>query len=167
MQDDQRIQDSPEAAGGCMLVVVFGIGTRRCAIALHAVERVVAAVESAPLSGAPAAIFGIVNIHGTAIPILDVRPRFGEPAGALRLDSEFIIIRTPLRVMALLADHVEGVRTIPHATILQFADLAPGAGLVKGCAAGTDGLTYLYDADALLTAPDDAQLSSALEGRQE
>lgn len=156
--------ESAAPATAILRVVVFSIGARRCGIALGCVERVVAAVESGPLVGAPAAIFGVVNFHGTAIPILDIRPRFGDPAGALRLDQRFIILRTPLRLMALLADAIEGTRDLPSASILGMSELALGTGLVKGCAAAEDGLIYLYDVDALLSAPEEATLCAALEG---
>jgi chemotaxis signal transduction protein len=164
----QETDLEPDAqAGEILRVVVFSIGARRCAIALDRVERVIAAVEFGPLIDAPAALFGIINLHGAAIPILDVRPRFADPTGALRLDQRFILLRTPKRLMALLADAIEGVRDVPTASILGMSQVAPGAGLVKGCAAAEDGLIYLYDVDALLTAPEEVALSGALEGARE
>jgi chemotaxis signal transduction protein len=163
----QGLEESNAPAAAVLRVVVFSIGAHRCGIALACVERVIAAVESRPLIDAPAAIFGVFNLHGAAIPILDVRPRFGDPAGPLRLEQRFIILRTPLRSMALLADAIEGVHDLPAASILDMRELALGAGLLKGCAAAEDGLIYLYDVDALLTAAEEAALSAALEGARE
>ena len=83
-----------------MAVVVFRVGARRCGIELSAVERVISAVECGRLPGTPPAIIGIINFHGTAIPVLDVARRFGEPGEEVRLDSKFVVVQTPVRLIA-------------------------------------------------------------------
>ena len=43
-----------------------------------------------PLPRAPEIVEGVINIRGTVLPVIDIRPRFGFPASPLHPDQHFI-----------------------------------------------------------------------------
>lgn len=61
-------------------LVVFVIDGQRYALSLGAVERVLPMVAVSPLPAGPAIALGVINVHGTIVPVVDVRRRFGLPA---------------------------------------------------------------------------------------
>lgn len=152
------------AEAATLSIVVFGAGAHCCGIAVADVEGVTLAVEVSPVPDAPRAILGIVNYHGSIVPVLDPARRFGD-AGAERLDPahRLVFVRTPTRLLALLATSIDGVEEIPAAMIAAMSQLVPGAGRLKGAAARRDGLIYLHDAELLLSRSEETCLAAALE----
>jgi purine-binding chemotaxis protein CheW len=148
--------------GSTLDVVSFRAGGRHFGIPVAQVERVFHVAEIAPLSGAPIPIRGIVNIHGTVAPVVDLRRRFEERWTELRLSQRLVAIRTPQRPLALLADEVDGVRHIAEAALADMQALLPGAGVVTTIATTDEGLVYIYDVDALLSATEEAALAAAM-----
>jgi chemotaxis signal transduction protein len=53
----------------------------RYAIPLSAAERVFPMPAVSPLPKSPAITLGVINLHGSVIPVLDFRSRFGFPRG--------------------------------------------------------------------------------------
>ena len=61
-------------------LVVFRMGKQEFALGVDAVERVVRAVEIAPLADAPRGVLGMVNVRGSEVPVFDLTAR---PGGAV------------------------------------------------------------------------------------
>ncbi|MEO8857232.1 MAG: chemotaxis protein CheW, partial [Burkholderiaceae bacterium] len=57
-------------------LVVFVLAQQRFGVWLRHVECVLAAAETTPVPGAPPLVLGIIDLHGTMVPILDLRPRW-------------------------------------------------------------------------------------------
>ncbi len=51
-------------------LVVFLLDEQRYAVPMSAVERVVPMVAVSPLPKSPAIALGVINLHGTAIPVI-------------------------------------------------------------------------------------------------
>lgn len=145
-----------------MEVVSLRAGGRHFGIAVAQVERVFPLVDIARLSGAPIPIRGIVNIRGVVTPVVDLGRRFEEAWTQLRLNQRLIELRAPRCPLALLADAVDGVFVIDDAALANMKVLLPGAGVVTTIAATEDGLLYIYDVDALLSATEEAALAAVL-----
>ena len=82
------------------------MGKQEFALGVDAVERVVRAVEIAPLADAPRGVLGMVNVRGSEVPVFDLTAR---PGGAVHAADHLIIARTPRRTVALLVEAVESV----------------------------------------------------------
>jgi len=80
-----------------MPVVVFRAGAHCCAISAETVECVIPVVAIDAVPGAPRAVLGIINFHGTVVPVVDPRRRFGERGGELELGQKLILVNTPTR----------------------------------------------------------------------
>lgn len=149
-------------ATATMRVVVFTAGEHRCAIAVDAVDCITLAAEISPVPDAPRAVLGVVNFHGAIVAVVDPQRRLGGAGVELAPDHRFAFVRTPTRMLALLATSVVGVEDIAGERIAEMTSLVPGAGRLKGLAAQGDSLVYLYDPELLLTQAEETGLAAAL-----
>src|SRR2546422_368643 len=90
-------------------LVVFQIGEQEFAVGVTAVERVLRAVEIAPLPEAPRGVRGVINLQGRIVPVFDLWERFGQPAREVRASDHLMVAHTHWRTVALLVDAVVGV----------------------------------------------------------
>src|SRR5690606_27659313 len=102
---------------------------RHCfGVAARDVERVLPAAGITPLPEAPAAIAGLVNIHGDLTPVFDLRRRLDGEASPASLSARLIVLRRTGRRLALLADQADELQAIPEEAIAAVEALVPGAG---------------------------------------
>lgn len=90
-------------------VVVFRIDQSNYALDLTAVERSVHAVEVTPLPAAPDSVWGAINVHGSVVPVFNLRRRLGLTQREIGLYDHFLLARTSKGTVALVADNVLGV----------------------------------------------------------
>ena len=96
-------------------LLVFRIGEKEFALGVAAIERVVRAVEIAPLPDAPRGVRGTINVQGRMVPVFDLTTRLGQP---VRVGDHLIIARTPQRTVALLVESVESVEPLLDGPVL-------------------------------------------------
>lgn len=153
---------STAEATGSIALVVFHAAERRLGLPAVDVDRVFAAIEIAPLVGAPEVIAGVINVHGSVLPVLDLRRRLGRGQSPPNLGAKLVVAQGARRSIALLADALDGVREVPLQAIAACSVLVPGASLLKGVAAVPDGLILIQDVEAFLSADEEASLDAAL-----
>ncbi|WP_035056141.1 chemotaxis protein CheW [Andreprevotia chitinilytica] len=148
-------------------LLVFLLEQQRYALSLPVVERVLHALAVTPLPGAPAAVQGVVNVHGQVASVFDIRSRFGLQTRPPRLGDQLILARAALRLVALGVDAVEGVVDFPDSAIADPTEvLLHNSAFIKGVVRLPDGLLLIHDLDAFL-APDEAQALDAALARFE
>ena len=98
-------------------LVQFTLDEQRYALVLSVVDRIVRSVTITPLPKAPAIILGIVNVRGRILPVIDIKPLFGQPSPPRRALNKVIIIHAEEMEVGLLADTIVGVRTISTTAI--------------------------------------------------
>ena len=81
-------------------------------MAAQAVECVFAAVAMTPLADAPPAVVGLVNIHGSVLPVISLRRQLGLPERELRPSDRMLLVRGKTRAAVLLVDAVAGVLSV-------------------------------------------------------
>jgi purine-binding chemotaxis protein CheW len=94
-------------------VVVFRLGPQQFAIPVMQVGQVFPVAEIGPLSDARAPVRGAVDVRGNVTPVVDLGRRIADAWTPLQLEQQFIFVRGPERNLVLLADEVEGVRSVP------------------------------------------------------
>lgn len=146
--------------------VVFRLEEQRYALHLSQVERVVSMVAVSPLPQTPAVVVGVINYHGSVVPVLDLRPRFGFPPRELSLTDHLLLARTTRRMLALPVDEVLGVNEVPVEDVLAPSALLPGVGYVTGIVALADGLLFIHDLEALLSMDEEQRLTEALDDNE-
>jgi purine-binding chemotaxis protein CheW len=145
-------------------IVVFTLAEQRYALHLERVERTARMVEITPLPKAPEVVLGVINVHGEIIPVLDIRKRFHLPEQETCLSSQMIIASTKRRLVALVADAVNGVVTLPEGGLVQPASILPQLEYVEGVALLDGGMVFIHDLDAFLSLKEARELDAAIEG---
>lgn len=144
-------------------LLVFALDDRRYALHLEVVERVLRAVEVAPLPDAPECILGIINMKGRIIPAVDMRKRFLLPEKELHPADRFIIAGTPGRTFALLADAVHDVAECPLETVVPATEILLRTGPVEGVMVLADGVVLISDIDRFLSLEEETALDALLK----
>src|SRR4051812_25169417 len=92
-------------------VVVFRLETQCFALPLGQVERATRAVAITPLPRAPSVVAGVIDLHGSVVPVIDLRRRLQLPERAATLNDQLLITRTSKRLYAAQVDAVLDVIT--------------------------------------------------------
>ncbi len=132
-------------------VVVIRFGDIRIALRLSVVERVIRAVTVTTVADAPADVGGLVNVHGTVIPILDIRCVFGVPRKAIVPADLFVIAGAGQRRVAIPVEEVLGVAKPAPGAAVPAGDILPGlVGFIEGAVTLEDSMILIYDLERFL-----------------
>lgn len=145
-------------------VVAFRVGDTRLAIDLAVVERVLPMVAVTAIPGAPPMVIGAIRLEGGVVPVLDPRRRLALATREPGLYDHMLVVQTPRRLVAMLADEALGVIHVNSGAIVPAAALDPRLEWVKGITALPDGLLFIYDVETFLTAAEDEALEQAMDG---
>lgn len=134
-----------------MKTMVFHIGRERYALPLASVLRVLPVARLKALPGAPHFVPGLLDLHGEAIPVIDLSRLAGTPPDAVRYDTRILLVEIIAagrrRRLGLKAERVIGVASIDG----ELADAGvAGAPWLGRVAPGADGMLQLLDPDRLL-----------------
>lgn len=136
-------------------LVTFVLAEQTYALPIAPIVQIVEMVAITALPQADNAIKGIVNYHGRAVPVLDLRRTLGLPVRDLDPDTHMIILTAAERMLALAVDRVLQVTDVPHHQMAHAQDVMPieleGVSLLKGIVHTTEGTVIVLDPDQLLT----------------
>ena len=151
------------APGMVSRVVTFRVGGELFAADILSVERVLRHDAPRPLPGLPDWVEGVIEYSGRVVPVIDLRRRFGMPAGEIGSHTRTIILTTANEWVAAVVDAVLDVRAI------EGDDLSPPPSFFRGLAGEyLKGLTrrgeelvVLLDVDRLLSSQERLSLDTA------
>ena len=143
-------------------LVVFQLGGQEFAMGVAAVERVVRAVEIAPLPGALRGVRGVINLQGRIVPVFDLWSRFGQSARDVRASDHLIVTHTQWRTVALLVDSVAGVVSRGEDQVTPAEKILPDLESISGVMKLDGGLVFIHDVERFLSIEDHAALELAL-----
>jgi purine-binding chemotaxis protein CheW len=107
-------------------LVVFTLEEQRYALYLSAVERIVRMVEITPLPKAPEIVFGVINVQGQVIPVVNIRKRFRLPEQELNLTDQLVIAHTSRLTVALVVDSVSSILECAEQEVIAAEKILPG-----------------------------------------
>lgn len=142
-------------------VVVFSLDEERYALNLSSVERIVRAVEVTHLPDAPDNIFGVINVEGRVIPVLNTRKRLGLPQREIDLDDLFLIVTDGGYSVAFVGDEVLPVMEIPEDQLVSSDEVLPGGRFVQGMTDTQNGMIIILNAGKSLSYDEHDRLQSA------
>jgi len=120
-----RVEDAPVAEERLRLLVLR-LGGERYACETRWVQEIAAVAQLTRLPWLPAWLVGTIYLHGRVLGVVDLRQLFGLPLGALAERCSVVVLRTPTRECALLADTVEGIVQVAAASLTEdIATLIP------------------------------------------
>lgn len=162
MPQPPALRDAGRAlpAAASLPVLVVDAGGHRCAVPIAAVVEIHPAVRLADLPAAPEVVVGLLNRHGTALPVLSLRRRLRLADRSVHLDDHLVVLRLPDRQVALLVDAAVDVRTVPLADVDVAA--TSGAAHSHGVAVLPDGLLVVVDLATFLSLDEGALLDRSL-----
>jgi purine-binding chemotaxis protein CheW len=143
-------------------LVVFQVGEQQVAMSVAAVERVVQAVEIAPLPDAPRGVRGVINLQGRIVPVFELWSRLGLPSREVRSSDHLVVSRTHWRTVALLVDSVVDVVRRSDAPVTPSAEILRDIELISGVMKLGDSLALVHDIERFLSIEDHGKLQLAL-----
>ncbi len=132
-------------------VVSFRLGDLLCAVPLEQVQEVVAMPAITPLPNVSEHLLGVVDLHGTPCPVLDLRRALDVPPSPVSPEQHLLILRSH-HLLAAPADRVEGVMSASVAAVP-----APSRNpLISGIITGPQGSLLVLDLERSLDEPPEA-----------
>ncbi|WEF35573.1 chemotaxis protein CheW [Pseudoduganella chitinolytica] len=136
-----------------MKLLVFHIGADRYGLPLGTIRQVLPlmALKAVPL--APAAIAGLMNLHGSSVPVVDVALSSGAAPAARQVDTRIVLVDYggpdgTVHALGLLVERVVGVQDVAAQALADSGvQAAPFLGQVAGDA---QGLVQLVHPERLL-----------------
>ena len=99
-------------------IVRFMLASENYGIESAFVREVYPLKDLTPLPGVPPYIFGIINVRGQILPVVDLKKFLNLPEKGLGELNKVIILRNDLMEFGILADVVEGTQTLAPEDIL-------------------------------------------------
>ena len=139
-----------------MKVLAFHIGAERYGLRLAQVGQVLPAAALRALPLTPAYVAGLLDLHGTPVPVIDLAQLAGLGPSALRYDTRIVVADYAaddgsLRPLGLLAERVQGVQQVEPGRLSDSG--VRGAPFLGQVATGDGAMLQLVDIEHLL-APD-------------
>jgi chemotaxis-related protein WspB len=137
-----------------MKVLLFHIGRDRYGLPLAGIVRVLPLLELKQLPLTPDYVAGLMDLHGTPVPVIDLSRLAGLPAAAAQFDTRIVIVdyRAPggetVHALGLLASQVRGIADI-DAEKLDDSGVAT-APFLGQVASDADGIVQLVELAHLL-----------------
>jgi purine-binding chemotaxis protein CheW len=98
-------------------VTEFRFGEELYAFASTSVREVYVPKSMTPLPCTPSFLVGIVNVRGRILPVIDIKPLFGQPSLPKRPQYQVIIVHAEEMEVGVIADTIIGVRAISTTAI--------------------------------------------------
>jgi purine-binding chemotaxis protein CheW len=139
--------------------LIFEAASQTFALPAHAVRRVLRMAAATPVPGAPPGLRGVLDVHGTLVPVVDVRVRLGLPPRTLDPDGHLVLALAGTRLVALEVDRVVEIRDLPDGAVEGPGGWSFGSALVAGAVKLAEGVVLVQALDRfadLLSAPDGA-----------
>lgn len=132
-------------------VFVFRIKDQRVGLRLETVQRIEAAAEITQVPGMPDAVYGVIDYHGTILPVYNLHNRLGLPGRVVQPSDKLLIINTSIRQVMVLAEEVEEIASIRLPDILNLP-LADEEKMQPSVVRLGDGIVFIYDMERFLSA---------------
>lgn len=144
-------------------IFIFRLEHTRFAIPLSAVKRVERMVQLSDLPSGLEAVRGVINWHGQAIAVFDLRTRLGLSPSELSPSQSLVIVDLRERLAALVADEIEGPMD-PESLVEEEATavFSEVRGIERIAHVGKN-IVFVYDVSAFLTEEENAGLAAALK----
>jgi len=120
--------EQKRAASATIGVITFTLAAETYAIESSFVKEVCQLKDFTPLPGVPSYIFGIINVRGQILPVVDIKKFFNLPEKGLGDLNRVIILCNDRMEFGILSDVVHGTREIELEDILGVPSTVTGIG---------------------------------------
>jgi len=141
-------------------LVVFSLDQRPYALPVESVTQIIEMVAIMPLPQVIPAVEGIINVHGTTVPVVNLCRHLSLPENRRQLDTPIILTKTDGQTIGLIVDEVIDVIAVARDQITRPADILPAelgdTPLLQGILPTQQGAVLILRSDRLLL-PDQAE----------
>lgn len=130
-------------------ILVFTVGEYLVGIDLSAVERVISAMEIAPLPMSSPDCMGTINIHGEIIPIINLRKVLKVEDKEIELSDQFLICHHQGKKVGLWIDQSLDIRTAPKDMRIAKGTLFLDNPAIQSIVKKDDQVILIYEVGAL------------------
>jgi purine-binding chemotaxis protein CheW len=103
--------------------LMFQLGSEDYAIEIRHVLEIKAYTAITPIPNAPAHLKGVMNLRGSIIPVVDLRERFGMPAGNYDKFTVILVVSVQEKTSGVLVDAVTDIVELPTSQVDPPPDL--------------------------------------------
>ncbi|MCY1275310.1 CheW-like domain protein [compost metagenome] len=143
-------------------VLPFWLAGQHLAVSLDSVVRVLPALLWTPLPGAPDTVFGLVNVRGQVLPVVDLARRFAWPSATPTLWQPFLWLKTQQRELLVPVEAVEAAASCAAEDFSPAPHPQVPSALLKGVVRTAEGLLLIQDVEQVLSDADEERLAEAL-----
>jgi purine-binding chemotaxis protein CheW len=135
-----------------LLHVAFKVAGAEYVLPASAVLHLESFEGATKVPGTADAVAGLLHSRGQLIPVVDLRVRFGLPAGARSLDSRVIVVQVKSRTVGLLVDSAREVLDLDEGAFHDPPELIneQAAGLIQAVAQTAERIVILLDLPKLI-----------------
>lgn len=106
-------------------LVSFRLADQLYAMPIEPVVQIVEMVAITPIPNVSPSVEGVINYHGTTIPVINLRQYLGLPKTPISPDMHIMIVRIAERTVGLLMDSVLQVMDVVGGQIAPAGDILP------------------------------------------
>jgi len=146
-----------DASSGAEQFLTFVLGREEYGVTILQVQGIQGWDRVTPIPGTPDFILGVINLRGAIVPVVDLRRRFGMPAGDFGPTTVVIVVRVTTegheRTLGLVVDAVSDVRSVTERERMPAPDFgaAVKTDFVRGLATVDERMVILLDIDRLVS----------------
>jgi purine-binding chemotaxis protein CheW len=145
----EEVADPPAPA---LRVCLFGLDDGVFAVEARHARRVVVLEECTAVPGAPPHLVGVVNLGGSIVPVVDLRPVLALRPARVGPGTPLLVVAGPGCEAAVAIDRALGVASVTEAAATRPAPSAVSAGLAHGFVTWDGGDALVLDVPRLLDA---------------
>lgn len=98
----------------------FHVDSQRCGIRLDEVIQILHMLILTELPGETPDVLGLMTLHESVMPVIDLRIRFGTLEPDYKLNTPIVAIRTPHGMAGLIVDAVDTVEHVRESDIIPY-----------------------------------------------
>jgi purine-binding chemotaxis protein CheW len=112
-QEDSNKPPKRARKDSFVLIVVFVVGNEECGVDLLQVREISKMPMLSRLPGAPEYVDGVINLGGKAIPVVNLRRRFGLPRKDWDGNARIIIVEREEKQIGFLVEALQEIVRVP------------------------------------------------------
>ena len=136
-------------------MMAFRLANQTYALPIKPIVRIIEMVTITPIPQLGSVVEGVINVHGVAVPVINLRRHFGLPDVAWGLRTPIILVQIGEQTFGLIVDEVIDMLSLSTDQVSRVADILPEVmseePIIRGVAHVDDETVLLLDVEYLLS----------------
>jgi len=150
-------------------LVVFMLTKEHYGVRIAVVESIIKLQPITAVPCSPAFVEGVTNLRGRVLPVIDLRKRFGLPAGESTKDTRIVVVEMNGTLVGMIVDAVSEVLRVPAESVEPPSPIMTtvDSAFITGIAKVGERLIILLDLEKVLSPEEKADLQVLQPARAE